>query len=491
MSDADSPRSRIADWVAARRDTLRGSLISICLHTTLLLCFAFILLPSQSLTESLFVTTVETVENAAAEIPLEANVMPEQIRDGSTNAAAQPVNANQVSDTPSPATVDLDLQPLQLKPTVEEIVGPTAKSDQLAGRSEAARAALVQAFGGTSESEAAVSNGLKWLAAHQRDDGSWNFDHRTDECGEDCLHPGNLSPCTVAATSMALLCFLGAGHSHQHGDYEAVVDRGLQYLVGKIEKDEYGASLQEVEGNTGMYAQGLATIVLCEAYGVSEDPQLKIPAQFAVTYICEAQNPRTGGWRYRFRDETSDTSVAGWQVMALASGRISGLRVPIRSRQLATKFLDSVQDQNGAFYGYDRPGRAPTTTAVGLLCRMYLGWTHDQPALKEGVAYLAAIGPSRDNLYYNYYATQVLHHWGGEEWTAWNAAMREQLVSTQERAGHAAGSWAAYNDDGSQRDPHGTGNGGRLYTTCLSILTLEVYYRHLPLYQRQAVESEL
>jgi hypothetical protein len=493
MSDAVVGfRSRSAAWLAARRDTLRGSLISICVHATLLVAFGFILLPAQKVRETLFITTIESVENPKlAQERLDADIMPQELREGSQNVAAQPIDAVKVSENPSPATVDLNLEPLKLKADVEEVLGPNARSDQLAGRSEAARASLVQAFGGTSESEASVSSGLKWLAAHQRADGSWNFDHRTDACGEDCTRPGSLSPCTVAATSMALLCYLGAGHTHKQGDYQEVVQHGLDYLLGKAVKDQYGANLQEIEGNTGMYAQGLATIVLCEAYGVSEDQQLKAPAQFALTFISEAQNPRTGGWRYKFRDETSDTSVAGWQVMAIASGRISGLRVPVRTRQQASRFLDSVQDQNGAFYGYDRPGRAPTTTAVGLLCRMYLGWTHEQPALGEGVAYLASIGPSPHNMYYNYYATQVMHHWGGDEWTKWNTAMRDQLVNTQEHAGHAAGSWSPLNEDGSKRDPHGSDAGGRLYTTCLSILTLEVYYRHLPLYQRQAVEADL
>ena len=426
MSDADATaRSRIADWIAVRRDSLRGTLISVCLHATLLLCFAFILLPAGSLRESLFLTTVETVENPAAEIPLEANVMPEQIRDGGTNAAAETINTVNVSDTPSPATVDLKLEPLQLKPTVEEIVGPTARSDQLAGRSEAARAALVQAFGGTSESEAAVSNGLKWLAAHQRDDGSWNFDHRTDECGEDCLHPGNLSPCTVAATSMALLCFLGAGHSHQRGDYQAAVQSGLQYLVSKIEKDQYGASLQEVEGNTGMYAQGLATIVLCEAYGVSRDAQLKAPAQFAVTYICEAQNPRQ--WLAYHSGTIHDTSVAGWQVMALASGRISGCASRSAAGNCPRSFSTACRIRTAR--STDTTGRdnAHHQRSASCAACISVGRTTSRSG-GSPIPPQWSVGNS----------TQLLRHAGpaslGEPVDR-NAAMREQLVSTQEQTG--------------------------------------------------------
>ena len=107
---------------------------------------------------------------------------------------------------------------------------------------------------------------------------------------------------------------------------------------------------------------------------------------------------------------------------------------------------------------------------------MYIGWGRKEPALEAGVKFLDATGPSRNDMYYNYYATQVLHHWGGEEWENWNKVMREQLVKSQRRKGHSAGSWDV-------ADSHG-GAGGRLYMTSLCVMTLEVYYRHLPLYQQ-------
>ena len=86
-------------------------------------------------------------------------------------------------------------------------------------------------------------------------------------------------------------------------------------------------------------------------------------------------------------------------------------------------------------------------------------------------------------MYYNYYATQILHHWGGKEWTGWNGQMRDQLVETQVRGGAYAGSW---NPSGG----HAGEKGGRLFDTCLSIMTLEVYYRHLPLYERGGIQVE-
>ena len=149
----------------------------------------------------------------------------------------------------------------------------------------------------------------------------------------------------------------------------------------------------------------------------------------------------------------------------------------------AIKFLDSTQSEGGAYYGYREPGKLSGVTAIGLLCRMYTGWEKDNPALYRGIQYLSETGPSKSDVYYNYYATQVLHHWGGEEWKKWNAVMRDQLVHTQELGSHEEGSW----------DPIGKGPsnmaGGRLYTTALSCMILEVYYRHMPLYADKSSEG--
>jgi hypothetical protein len=121
-------------------------------------------------------------------------------------------------------------------------------------------------------------------------------------------------------------------------------------------------------------------------------------------------------------------------------------------------------------------GAKDSMTAVGLLCRIYLGWKRENPALKAGVEHLSKVGPQPGRIYHNYYATQVLHHWGGDLWDQWNLRMRDELVSTQVKSGPGAGSWDFRDDHGSQA--------GRLYQTTLSLLTLEVYYRHLPIYQR-------
>jgi hypothetical protein len=342
------------------------------------------------------------------------------------------------------------------------------------GRTQAARARLVGQRGGTPESEDAVARGLAWLAAHQREDGSWRFNHHDGPCGGLCRDPGTVGS-TTAATGLALLPFLGAGETTEQSQYKEVADKGLYYLVGRTLVTPHGGDLQEGT----MYAQGIAAIALCEAYAMKRDETLRPVAQLAIDFICHAQHPE-GGWRY-FPGQPGDTTVFGWQLMALKSARLAGLSVPQPVLERAERFLDGVQSGDGAFYGYQKPDKSPTPTAVGLLSRMYYGWPQDDPRLAAGVAYLQKLRPSRTDVYFNYYATQVMHHSEGPGWPEWNREVRDRLVATQARRGHEHGSWYFHDENGKQ--------GGRLYTTAMCVMILEVYYRHMPLYGQRAVED--
>ncbi|MCY2991689.1 MAG: hypothetical protein NTY19_28020, partial [Planctomycetota bacterium] len=204
------------------------------------------------------------------------------------------------------------------------------------------------------------------------------------------------------------------------------------------------------------------------------------PAQKAIDFICNAQQAG-GGWRYA-PGQPGDTTVFGWQLMALKSARLAGLNVPRSHFYLCEKFLDHVQSEKGAGYGYMKTGKQPSPTAVGLLMRMYLGWGQDDPRLARGVEYLQKLGPAPNDMYFNFYVSQVLHHYGGDGWNKWNQKLRDRLIATQSRHGHEHGSWYF-------QDQHGQA-GGRLYTTAMCLLTLEVYYRYMPLYGQRPVEEE-
>lgn len=391
---------------------------------------------------------------------------------------------------------DLDLA--QVSVELSEFGEQTApKSDLLAqfgdvsgtgvsGRGAAMRGKMVGKYGGNDASEAAVARALKWLAAHQNPDGSWNFDHRLGPCQGRCSHPGSLTTARNGATAMALLPFLGAGQTHQEGTYKQTVYKALDFLIRNQKPEGGGGSFHESGGS--MYSHGLAAIAMSEAYAMTHDKRLLGPAQASLNFIVYAQDPVGGGWRYQPK-QAGDTSVVGWQLMALKSGHMAYLTVPPNVIKGAIKFLDSVSAESGAYYGYTGPGRGKATTAVGLLCRMYLGWDRENPAIERGVQYLSQQGPSisgnRASMYYNYYATQVMRHYEGDQWEKWNEKMRDGLVESQntDKSSHEYGSWYFTGDHGAER-------GGRIYSTSLATMILEVYYRHMPIYGKAAAKED-
>jgi hypothetical protein len=340
------------------------------------------------------------------------------------------------------------------------------------GRSGASRDKLAKEGGGNDVSELAVARGLAWLASQQRGNGSWVYDGTS--AGDVC-----------ASTSMALLPFLAAGQTHKPAKgntYQQIVLKGLNQLIELQNKDK---------GNfrtaSNMYSHSIAAVALCELYGMTGDKMVLYPAKAAIDYIIKAQGAN-GSWGYQSGQE-GDTSIVGWQIQALKSAEMcKDIPVPKAVFEKARKFLDSVSGgSKKATYGYrDGPGEPGTAlTAVGLLCRYYMdGWGPVHPGLQEGVEGLLKRNPpvqNKFNMYYYYYATQVVHFHEGDAWFKdWNPKMRDMLIKMQvgpDKPKAIAGSW--------DRDSATVGSHcGRLGTTCLALLTLEVYYRHLPLYKR-------
>ena len=344
-----------------------------------------------------------------------------------------------------------------------------------------ARRAMVGGYGGTKASERAVAGALNWFARHQNPDGSWGLAGFVQHCtGSTCSGPGQAKS-DSAATAMALLPFLAAGQTHhtKNSPYRRTVRAGLDWLIRHQKQDG------DLRNRANMYTHGLAAITLCEAYALTGDSRLRFAAEGAIRFIEKSQIPATGGWHYSpFPKSTiGDTSVVGWQVMALKSAQMAGLEVSPAAFEGAHKWLGLVaKGKNKGLFSYNFKTQAtPRMSSVGLLCSQYLGAKRDDPAIQEGVAYLMARLPNINNRdsYYWYYATQVMHNGPGPQWDIWNRQMRRVLIQSQVKEGCAGGSWDPFKP---KKDPYAE-KGGRIMVTSLSCLTLEVYYRYLPLYK--------
>ncbi|QDV55798.1 prenyltransferase/squalene oxidase repeat-containing protein [Rosistilla oblonga] len=473
---------RTIDW---RLENTPPWVISMFLHLSLLLALAFITLAASggdrallTLRQGEWEPQAELAEFvidpiAPLELPIEAvaEVQHEPEFDLRSLLVDQPTVETVAMASSSPM---LDQLIAKTTPSAD-LTTPirTAHRAMFAGRSGPLKAELLKKYGGTEVTENAVALGLAWLKRQQLPGGNWSM--------RGPYTTGSFSENETAATAMAMLAFMGAGSTHLSGPYEKELLRAVRWLVKQ--QDRSGFMAHRANSHEKMYAQSQAMIALCELYAMTKDSWLRPYAQAACDFAKDSQSP-AGGWRYQPRTD-SDTSVTGWFLMGLKSGQTAGLEVDPDVLLRVGKFLDTVGGGYDDGYAYMQGERSsPTMTAVGLLCRQYLGWQRNHPAMSRGLITLEAnypIDPGQPDVYYWYYATQAMHHYGGPLWDDWNANLRVDLPAMQDKQGAERGSWPP------QRDAWGR-LGGRLYTTCFALYNLEVYYRHMPLYSQDQTD---
>ncbi len=344
------------------------------------------------------------------------------------------------------------------------------------------RGLIAQQHGGSPQTEAAVGAALHFLARAQSADGRWNA--RRFEAGREVMINGHDrrgagASADTGVTGLALLALMAAGNTHLEGEHAASVRHGLEFLLRSQGRDGnlFGAATTYEK----MYCHAMAMFALSEDYAMTKDERLRDAVHRAVAYSVSAQHRETGGWRYQPGD-SGDTSQLGWQVMALKSAELAGVRIPDETRAGMIKFLKSVASgRQGGLASY-RPGQPASRpmTAEALACRQFLGMSPDNPAGREAADYVLQEPPGigQANLYYWYYATLAMYQTQGPHWERWNAALQETLLRSQRTDGELTGSW----------DPDAAWGayGGRVYCTALSALCLEVYYRFLPLHVETA-----
>jgi hypothetical protein len=347
------------------------------------------------------------------------------------------------------------------------------------------RQRLARRLGATKESDEAVEAALRWLSTSQSDDGRWSA--RQFGAGEERKvlgqdRQGAGADADTGITGLAILAMLGAGHTHLEGPYRENVQRALEYLVREQKTD--GSLAGDAKLFAMMYCHGMAGLAISEAYAMTGDHRLEPYVKKAADFSIKAQHNTTGGWRY-LPGDPGDMSQFGWQVMTLKSAELAGVKAPDRTRQGMLRFLqNNTSGRHKGLSSYragERPSR--TMTAEAYACRVFLAQQPSKDLTDEAAAFILEElpGAGKTDFYYWYYGSLAMFQLQDERWVRWNDALQRELLSRQVKTGEMVGSYPT--------DEVWSGYGGRVYTTSMAALCLEVYYRYLPVYGEATTSS--
>ena len=351
---------------------------------------------------------------------------------------------------------------------------------------------------GGAGTEDALRGALDWLVRHQAPDGRWDCAGFQGQCRAEtpCEGSGDRLH-DVGVTGLAMMALLADGSSIDRGPHAEAVSRGLRWLVsqqrpsnGQLVAPKPGENGKQIYSWANLFENAIAARVLVRASKEVDSATLREAAQLALQFLHRARNPY-GVWRYDAPPVgANDTAVTGWVVQALIEARDAGYEIEDEALAGAAAWITEVTDPATGRVGYMEAGSEPvryrdvndhfpasrseSLTAVGLLGRQLLGANPSESSMMGKHAELLRRHlPEWDvegfgcDMYYWYFGTYAARRYGGDLWESWNEAMRQAVLDSQRKDGDVKGSW----------DPIGPWGyaGGRVYSTALMALCLEVY----------------
>lgn len=370
---------------------------------------------------------------------------------------------------------------------------PAVADSAYSNRFGPAKAKALERFGGTTETERAVRDGLRYLASIQNNNGSW---------GDQKDFDGKYGFVYVGKTGLCVLAFLGAGHTPTSDtEYSGVVTDAVNHLLA-IQDDDTGAF-----GASSCYGHGIASYAIAECFGLTKTrrfgDKLRRPLEDALTWILANQGPRRdvvnrGGWGYfspglRAEDSYARVSVSSWMIMALESARLSGVELPEDVLPAARQYLELSYDRPNGWFRYNHQRKRlnsgwptlPASTPAAAFCLMLLGKDSDHEMVEVAVDYTVQRRPrgyrryrdddfvlqGQGNVYFWYYGSLCCFLKGGAQWEQWNARLSTVLPAAQAKDG-------SFPPIDVYADEAGDTRRDRSYTTAMCVLSLEVYYRY-------------
>jgi len=410
--------------------------------------------------------------------------------------------------------MDLSKVTRKLPENLDQLLGPpkapAAKADpitehKLFRRRQLNKSKYLQDYGGSRATESAVLSGLVWLSKHQSAGGNWDGDGFQSGCKKNtCSGASRLKRGDIGLTGLALQAYIGAGQTHLSGRFKQTVRRGLRYL---IQAQDSGGRIGPANG-VHTVSQAICAVALAEAYAMTRSPQLRKPAELLLGYLLRSQN--NNGWHYGYRSEKNDVFTTSWVLLALEAGTRAGFNMPLEGAyRSAETYIESITDESYYLTGYkkrpERGSNGPNSvryiykslaintfrshagshgpTAMATVCRVIVGYSWTSPRLRGGGTIVASQLPVWDtggggklnqvDLIYWYFGSEAMFRLGGTYWKKWNKSLKPALVHHQRIGGDESGSWDPIGAFGQQ--------GGRVFATAINVLTLETYYRCLPL----------